>query len=229
MSSAIQNRRSNQNNRRRNQVVVRQYTSPTVRMPNFPPNYNAAIIVRHTFRFGALAAGSSVITPQNVMNIMTFYAGPTAASNYALFSAYRVKSIKMWGFTGAGTSSRLSLEFQTLTAGPVGAKPRVYSASSAGTSVPAKIYAKPQRGTSAADWQNSLTTTTTTTGFQVVLVYQTDTTIDLKLELILNNGDPVTTTPYIGSLTPLNQIYANNLDSTSTPSNLSPIGKAPNK
>lgn len=229
MSSANQNRRSNQNNRRRNQVVVRQYTSPTVRMPNFPPNYNAAIIVRHTFRYGALASGTSVITPQNVMNIMTFYAGPTAASNYALFSAYRVKSIKMWGFTGANTLSRLSLEFQTPLTGPVGSKPRVYSASSAGTAMPAKIYAKPQKGTSAADWQNSLTAATTTTGFQVILVYQENTTIDIKLELVLNNGDPVTTTPYIGSLTPVNQIYANNLDSTSLPSNLSPIGKSPNK
>jgi len=228
--SLSNNRNRNQQRRNRpDQRAVRQYSSPSNRMPNFPPNYNATIIVRHTFRYAAAANGTSIITPLNVMNVITFYTGPTAASNFSLFSGYRVRKIKMWGFADSGTTSRLSLEFLVLTAGTVGAKPKVYSASSAGNSVPAKIFAKPPPSTSASDWQNSLSASSSTTGFSVALTYTTNTIIDLTLDLVLNNGDPVTSQPYLGTLTPVNQIYASNLDSTSTPTNLLPVGKSPFK
>lgn len=228
MSNNIILRNSNQRSRRRAIVVPRPLTAPSTNMPNVPPNFNAAIVVRHTFRYVAKATGVSTITPLNVMNVLSFYTGPTLAENYSIFSAYRVRKVRMWGFTeGSNALSKNSIEFLVTTAGTVGAKPRVYSAVSTGTALPGKILAIPPKSSSASDWQNTLTSTTTTTGFSMIINYTTNSVIDLHLECVINNGDPITSSPFIGA-SPANRIVANNLDSTSTPTNLIAVGKYPN-
>jgi len=193
-----------------------------------PPNYNAAITIRHKFRFVAVAGGTSIITTPNVMNLLTFYKGPALTDNFTLISGFRVRKVRMWGFAdGISPLSKNSIEFLVSTAGTVGAKPRVYSASSSGPTFPGKIQAVPPKESAAAAWQNSLTATTSTTGFSMVVSYTAGAVLDLHLEFVLNNGDPVMTSTSVGPITPVNVIIAQNLDSTSVPSNFQAVGKFP--
>jgi len=192
-------------------------------MEIMPPDINSDIVIKHTFRFTALGMGYVTVTSDNILSILSFYVGPTKASNYSLIEAFRVQRIRMWGFANtAAPQSDITCEFFTPQPGNVGSKPMQHSASSQGTAVPARIDARPSPQSAPSCWMNVLSTTTLTGGFGVNLGITDGTVVDIKIEFILNSGKPIFTTPlYSQSASPtVLKIYQNYLDSSTTPTPL---------
>jgi len=199
-------------------------------MPNFPPEIRTTLKVVHTFRFKATSAGASTITTANVMSLLTYYVGPTTA-NYSLFSAIRVRKIRMWSspLIPTGGGSTLKLVFNTPTDGNIGSRPQVYTSSSQGSTVPAKIEAVPSPGSSSAAPQNLISSTTLTDGFSVSLSYGVGTIVDFRIEFYVNNGQaPFVQTLYSPGTPTTGRFYQNYLDTGNLPQpNLAPVGHFP--
>jgi len=192
----------------------------TDRQPNIPPRLNTSIEVRHVFRFTPASAGTSTITSQNIMGLL-FTGTSVATTNVSLFSAFRLNRISMWA--PGGGSNNLGIEYQNITAGAVGARPTSEDATSTSTSQSLKISKSPPPNTTSATWQNVLTSTTTNTGVNVIIIYTASTTIDFDISFVLNNGEvpflaakSQTGSPVVG------QIYAQYLDGAT--GQLKPVG-----
>ncbi len=127
----------------------------------------------------------------------------------------------MWAATGF--NGDMDIEFQNVTSGAVGSKPVNLSSASYSTSQPNKIMKRPTPDSSADTWQNVISNNTVTTGISLELKYFQNTIIDLDLDVVLQNADPIFTTTVVGSPTlTAGKVYQNALD-TST-GNLRPVG-----
>lgn len=212
-------RRPQQRSQRPNRALI----------PVVPPPFSPSTEVTKTFRFIALSAGNPVVTSPCLANLLTFFVGPGLTLNYSLIRAFRLRRIRMWGATTSTTTGNdISFEFETTSAGNTGSKPKIFSATSYGVSLPARVQGKPDPISSAGSWQNVLTTSTTTTGVSIKFTVLADTIIDVKLTFILNNGEACLSIPFAGAATATNNtVIGNYLDCTSGTPILAPVGLLP--
>jgi len=116
-----------------------------------PPQINPQITHHQRMRFLANAAGSQVVTFQNLLDALLVCTSATVG--YDLYDVVKVKKVEMWcqGVTNAPTT--LSVDFSGGIAGAAGTG-RFFSDTSMGVE-PAHVVATPGRDNACAFWQGS--------------------------------------------------------------------------
>jgi len=157
------------------------------RCPPFPPPFNAAIQFKHRFRFTATEFVTTTITSANLMSLLYYAPSATPGTTfYSLITAFRLRKVYVWSVGGL-----VSVEFQTTNNANVGARPAVQSDTSFGGTYYSKVCAVPPRGSAAAQWQNVTTASNNTDGTQFILTIPQGGVIDVVMDVVLQNGDPV--------------------------------------
>jgi len=182
--------------------------------PMFPPPFNAAIQFKHRFRFevAGTSANTTNFTSTNLIMLLVYANGPNSNQLNSIITAVRLRKIYMW--QNGGT---VSVEFQSTASANVGNRPTVISDTSYGQTYLAKVCAVPPKTSAAAQWQNVTTGSSVTTGATFILTCSPNATVDVILDVVLQNGDPefIDTDGYQQNQT-TGQLFLNALDNSAS-------------
>jgi hypothetical protein len=135
------------------------------------PSYGITRDVR--LRFSQLAAGTTNITFQNLLDAIAVCTSTTTAAD--LFEAVRVNSVELWALAAIGTPATVTLSFDGTTAGAQGDQ-KTHTDTSMGIE-PAHVKAKPDPLTQAGQFQASQASVA------FILTVPAGTVIDVSLTL----------------------------------------------
>jgi hypothetical protein len=164
------------------------------------------------FRFKASAAVTDVaISTADLMSLLVMATSTT--TSHGLVSAIRLRKVSLWGPPAADlVPVTCSIEFVNVLANSgFGQKRLIHSDTSIGATRVAAVTAVPPIGTPAASWQNVTSATATTNGAGFILNGPLNMTIDVDVDMVLQNGEAPFTGPAITGGT-TGTIYLNSLD-----------------
>lgn len=161
-----------------------------------PPEFDATIVSHHRFRgkFASALTTPTVITGTELLR--SVLVALTATTTSAIYTAYRIRRCQLWGPPASDlVPVTVTLEFApTIGGGAVGQRPRTFSDTSVGATEVAVIDQKPPPMSAAAMWQSNLGAGLTDGG-GISVTGPANTIIDIVLDLVLQNGDPVLAGP----------------------------------
>jgi hypothetical protein len=161
-----------------------------------PPEFDSTIISHHRFRgkFASALASPTLITGTELLQ--SVLVALTATTTSAIYTAYRIRRVQMWGPPAADlVPVTVTLEFApSIGGGAVGQRPRTYSDTSVGATEVAVVDQKPSPNSAAAMWQSNLGSGLTAGG-ALSVSGPANTVIDVVMDLVLQNGDPVLAGP----------------------------------
>jgi hypothetical protein len=169
-------------------------SSPAKNSPSSPPQFDAAILCSHRFRFIAdEPLVDKLITASNLQQLLVACINPTTTTAIPLVSAYKIRRVHIWGPPAADlTPVTVSIEFVQGT-GNTGARPSVYSDISVGATRNAHVSAAPPLKSATSQWQNvQQTGGMPSTGAQFILNGPQSSIVDVELSFVLANGETPT-------------------------------------
>jgi len=187
--------------------------------PPYPPPFNAAIQFKHRFRFLVTDSRTTTFNSYNLIMLLVYSNGPSSNQLNSIITAVRLRKIYVW--QNGGT---VSVEFQSTNTANVGNRPAVTSDTSYGQTYLTKVCAVPPKMSAAAQWQNIVSASTPTMGATFIITCQTGATVDIVMDVVLQNGDPesIDTDGYQQPQT-AGQLFQNYLDNSTTTPIYSPV------
>jgi hypothetical protein len=156
-------------------------------MPTKPPNFEAKISKKHTFRFTSSASGIAIISTQDLFATLLVNAVPQTSAVSA-YTALKLRKVCLWqtgNTTGQGT---VSLEANNTMAG-IGAKPVLLSDTSNNNSSIARLTYVPNSLSTLGQWQNVITNSSISGGGELIITANQGDTMDITLEFYLNTDN----------------------------------------
>lgn len=186
------------------------------------PSFQSTFTVSKTLRFNATSAALTSNTPiaaSDILQCMVMAA--TAILPYQLFSAVRLRRVKIWGpVPSALTPVTVSVQFPAdvgATATQLSGPSKIYSDTVIGSTKAAFVSCAPPSGSLSAMWQSSAQASVPL----FILNGPVGSIVDISVDLVLQNGEtPVQGAATIGAT--VGQIYCRDLDKSGS-SQLSPV------
>jgi len=172
-----------------------------------PPSFQSTFSVNKRLRFQAASANSSVISAQNLIQLLC--CATTTILGKSILGGIKIKRIQMWGSMASSlTPVTVSCDFASASTNTTGPN-RVYTDTSMGTTG-AYISVVPPKGSMASFWIPGAGSTLTT----LILTYPAGAIVDISFQMVLADGQTADT----GSITLIGatagDVFVNNLDGT---------------
>lgn len=172
-----------------------------------PPQFDAAVEVRKTFRYKATGAGTDVsITAAGLLDGLCMAATTTSA--YRLLVALKIEKVEMWGPMASDlVPVTVSCEYNTDASTGFGQRTSLWSDTSMGSADPAHVIARPPSQSLASMWQSRAGAS------QLCLLnFPVNTLVDITLSVVLQNGEsPLAVTQAVAGAT-VGKVYLRALD-----------------
>ncbi len=201
------------------QTSQRSMVPSSVRPPSLP---NTQLRVLRRLRFTAVAAGTSIITFDNLLD--TQLVAVTATSGRAVFSNIRVRSVEIWSPPpAAGTAVTCGVIWSAVTGGNFDAESRYITDTSLGV-VPAHVRA------TVPNWQESTMWQVSGTGAEAFTIqYTAGSIIEVTFDAIqcFGTGVPVRTAANALVSATVGAFYFRGLDGLATAgTNFPPVAES---